>query len=236
MQRDIRDTPLYRETEDLYRAFRRPGSGLIADAGEISAHGERAVFTGTLIDSASEAASRICLTDLVSGDTRVLTFGPNTDRAPQLSPDGRRIAFLSDRRKAGDFQLYLLDTDTGECRAAAPVEGWVEYLQWSPDGRRILLGVAGHGADLAGAQGAATTKTAAQDLPAWLPAVDTGEESYRWRRAWVHEVQENRCAQVSPADSNVWEAAWCGNDAITAIISPGPGEGLWYTARHAGRS
>jgi hypothetical protein len=105
VQRDIRETALYRETEALYRSFRRPGSGLIADAMEISAHGQRAVFTGTLIDSGNEAASRVCLTDLTNGDTRVLTFGPNTDRAPKLSPDGKQIAFLSDRRKAGDFQL-----------------------------------------------------------------------------------------------------------------------------------
>jgi dipeptidyl aminopeptidase/acylaminoacyl peptidase len=233
MQRDIRDTPLYRETEALYRIFRRPGSGLIADAAEVSAHGSRAVFTGTLVDSANEAVSRICLTDLTSGDTRVLTFGPNTDRMGKLSPDGRHIAFLSDRRKAGDFQLYLLDAETGECRVTPPVEGWVEYLHWSPNGRRILLGVAGHGADLAGAQGAATSKTAAQDLPAWLPIVDTGEEAYRWRRAWVYDLEESRIRQFSPPDCNVWEAAWCGNDAVTAIVSPGPSEGLWYTARLA---
>ena len=233
MQRDIRDTPLYRETEALYRAFRRPGSGLIADAAEISANGSRAVFTGTLIDSANEAVSRICLTDLASGDTRVLTFGPNTDRAPKLSPDGRQIAFLSDRRKAGDFQLYLLDAESGECSATPPVDGWVEYLHWSPNGRRILLGVAGHGADVAGAQGAATSKTVAQDLPAWLPTVDTGEEACRWRRAWIYDLDENRISQLSPADTNVWECAWCGNDAITAVVSPGPSEGLWYTARLA---
>lgn len=230
MQRDIRETPLYRETESLYRIFRRPGSGLISDAVEIAAHGNRAVFTGTLIDSGNEAVSRICLTDLTSGDTRVLTFGPNTDRLPKLSPDGRQIAFLSDRHKAGDFQLYLLDTESGECRATPAVEGWVEYLHWSPNGRRILLGVAGHGADLAGAQGAATSKTAAQDLPAWMPVVDTGEESYRWRRAWVYDLEESRVSQVSAA-GNIWEAAWCGNNAITAIVSPGAGEGLWYTAR-----
>ena len=231
MQRDIRDTALYRETEALYRTFRRPGSGLIADAAEISAHGSRAVFTGTLVDSGNEAASRICVTDLPSGDTRVLTFGPNTDRAPKLSPDGRIIAFLSDRRRAGDFQLYLLDGETGECHTTPAVEGWVEYLHWSPNGRRILLGVAGHGADVSGAQGAAASKTAAQDLPGWLPTVETGEEAYRWRRAWVYDLEENRVSQLSPTDSNVWEAAWCGNDAITAVVSPGPSESLWYTAR-----
>lgn len=233
MQRDIRDTALYREAESLYRAFRRPGSGLIADAMEISAHDTRAVFTGTLVDANDEAVSRVCLTDLTTGDTRVLTYGPNTDRLPKLSPDGRHIAFLSDRFRPGDFQLYLLDAETGECRATPPVDGWVEYLQWSPNGRRILLGVAGHGADLAGAQGAATTKMAAQDLPGWLPTVDTGEEPYRWRRAWVYDLEENRVSRFSPAKSNIWEAAWCGNDAITAVVSPGSSEGLWYTARLA---
>ncbi|MGH8181829.1 MAG: S9 family peptidase, partial [Steroidobacteraceae bacterium] len=186
-----------------------------------------------LVDAGNEAASRVCLTDLTTGDTRVLTFGPNTDRLPKISPDGRHIAFLSDRFRPGDFQLYLLDAATGECRATPPVDGWVEYLQWSPNGRRVLLGVAGHGADLAGAQGAATTKTAVQDLPGWLPSVDTGEEPYRWRRAWVYDLEENRVSRFSPAKSNIWEAAWCGNDAITAIVSPGSSEGLWYTARLA---
>jgi dipeptidyl aminopeptidase/acylaminoacyl peptidase len=231
VQRDIRETALYREAESLYATFRRPGSGLIVDATEISAHGNRAVFTGTLVDSGNESVSRICLTDLASGATRVLTFGPNTDRTPKLSPAGDHIAFLSDRGRPGDFQLYLLDAESGECRATPAVEGWVEYLHWSPNGRRILLGVAGHGADLAGAQGAATSKTAAQDLPAWMPVVDTGEESYRWRRAWVYDLEENRVSQVSAARSNIWEAAWCGNEAITAVASPGTGEGLWYSAR-----
>jgi dipeptidyl aminopeptidase/acylaminoacyl peptidase len=231
VERDIRESPLYREAESLFASFRRAGSGLIIDAAEISAHGRRAVFTGTLIDAANESISRICLTDLGSGDTRVLTFGPNTDRLPKLSPDGRHIAFLSDRRKPGDFQLYLLDAETGECRATPTVEGWVEYLHWSPDSRRILLGVAGHGADLAAAQGAAASKTAAQDLPAWMPLVDTGEESYRWRRAWVYDLEANRVARSSAAHTNIWEAVWCGNEAIAAIVSPGPGEGLWYTAR-----
>jgi dipeptidyl aminopeptidase/acylaminoacyl peptidase len=231
VQRDIRETALYREAEALYGAFRRPGSGLIADATEISAHGGRAVFTGTLIDAGNESLSRVCLTDLGSGDTRVLTFGPNTDRLPKLSPDGRRIAFLSDRRRAGDFQLYLLDPASGECQAAPAVEGWVEYLHWSPSGRRILLGVAGHGADLAAAQGAATTKAGTPEPPAWMPLVDTGEQSCRWRRAWVYDLEENRVSQVSPARGNIWEANWCGDEAIVAVLSPGPGEGLWYSAR-----
>ena len=234
MQKDIRETALYREAEALYKTLRQPGTGQISDVAEVhvSPDGQQAVFAGTLTDTLEGAPStRICRVDLTSGDTHVLTFGPNTDRLPKYSPDGLHIAFLSDRHKAGDFQLYLLDAVSGAARRTPPVEGWVEYLHWSPDGQRILLGVAGHGADISGAQGAVTSKRLAEEVPSWVPAVETGDEGYRWRRAWVYALATDRVRQGSHAESNIWEAVWCGNDALAAVISPGPGEGLWYSAR-----
>jgi dipeptidyl aminopeptidase/acylaminoacyl peptidase len=234
MEKDIRATELYRETETLWRALRQPGTGQISDAAEVhvSPDGQHVVFAGTLLDKLEGAPpTRICLTDLATGCTRVLTFGPNVDRLPKFSPQGQHIAFLSDRDKAGDFQLYLLDPVSGAARRTPPVEGWVEYLHWSPDGTRILLGVAGHGADVSGGQGAVTSKRVAKDVPSWMPAVETGEEGYRWRRAWVYELATDRVRQVSYAESNIWEAVWCGNEALAAVVSSGPGEGLWYTAR-----
>jgi dipeptidyl aminopeptidase/acylaminoacyl peptidase len=234
MYRDIRETVLYREAEVLFRAVRQPGTGQISDAAEVnvSPDGKRAVFTGTLVDKLEGAPpTRICLTELATGNTRVLTFGPNVDRSPKFSPDGRHIAFLSDRRKEGDFQLYLLDPASGAARPTPAVEGWVEYLHWSPDGKRILLGTAGHGADISGGQGAVTSKQLPADVPSWAPTVQTGDEFYRWRRAWVYELESDHVRQVSSANSNIWEAAWCGNERIAAAVSPGPGEGLWYSAR-----
>lgn len=233
MQKDIRDTPLYREAESLFNALRQPGSGQISGAGEVHASpdGRRVAFAGVLMDTSVGAApTRICLTDLATGDTRVVTFGPNVDRLPKFSPDGQRIAFLSDRSKEGDFQLYVLDLKSGAARSTPRVQGWVEYLHWSPDGSRILLGVAGHGSDTSASHGAITSKQFGEGLPSWMPAVETGDESYRWRRAYVYEVAADRVRQVSRAASNVWEAAWCGNEALAAIVSERPGEGLWYGA------
>lgn len=233
LRKDARETALYREAEALYTALRQPGTGQISDAAEVhvAPDGRYVVFAGTLLDALEGAApTRICLTDLVSGDTRVITFGPNVDRLPKFSPDGRHIAFLSDRHQAGDFQLYLLDRTSGAVRPTARVGGWVEYLHWSPDGRRILLGAAGHGADIAGTQGAVTTRKIDRETPSWMPAVEIGDETYRWRRAWVYELATDRVRQVSNAD-NIWEAVWCGNEALAAVMSPGPGEGLWYGAR-----
>src|SRR6185437_2662993 len=113
-----------------------------------------------------------------------------------------------------------------------PVQGWVEYLHWSPDVRRVLLGVAGHGADMSGGQGAvASNQVGEEPYPSWMPTVESGDESYRWRRAWVYELDTGGVRQVSREDSNVWEAVWCGNAAVAAVVSPGPREGLWYSAR-----
>lgn len=232
MRRDIRETALYTEVQALWQALRQPGRGIISDASEVSTNGSHVVFAGTIVDELNGSPpTRICSTDLRTGDTRVVTFGPNCDRQPEFSPAGEHVAFLSDRREAGDFQLFLLDPISGAARPTPPVEGWVEYLHWSPNGRRILLGVAGYGADVAGGQGAVSSNPIGTGLPAWMPSVETGDEGFRWRRAWVYDLATDSVRPVGDVSYNIWEAVWCGNGAIAAVVSPGPGEGLWYTAR-----
>ena len=233
MKRDVRDTDLYKEIEALFKEIWRPGLGHIADAAEIHAspNGDTAVFSGFILNTLEGTPpSRVCQVDLQSGDLRVLTFGPNVDRKPKYSPDGKTVAFLSDRKAKGDFQLYLLDAATQAVIETATVEGWVEDLKWSPDGSKVLLQVAGHGADTAGGQGAVTSKQKTQELPDWMPTVETGDENYRWRRTWVYDLATKTATQISPKDANIWEADWCGDDAVAAIVSPDPGEAAWYAA------
>jgi dipeptidyl aminopeptidase/acylaminoacyl peptidase len=233
MQRDIRDRETYKEAERLFTELRQPGTGSVSDALEICASpdGESAVYAGVITERLEGTLkTRICCVDLGSGETRILTFGPNSDRLPKYSPDGRSIAFLSDRKRAGDFQLHLLDPITGAARRTAAVEGWVEYFHWAPSGRQILLGVAGHGAVVSGGQGGVTTRQPNGDRPSWMPRVETGDEAFWWRRLWIYDCQSGHVYPVGPADSNVWEGTWCGNNLIAAVVSPGPGEGLWYTA------
>jgi dipeptidyl aminopeptidase/acylaminoacyl peptidase len=232
---DIRRTALYQEVEASFRSLRQPGTGLISDAADLNVAptGDRAVFTGTLMDSLEATPpTRICQVDLVSGKTRVLTFGPNMDRMPKYSADGKQIAFLSDRHKAGDFQLYLLSPASGAARPTSQTDGWVEYFHWSVDGSKILLGTAGHGADVSGGQGAITSNlVSGTPTPSWMPAVETGAEDHRWRRVWIFEITTGKMHQVGDRNINIWEASWCGNDALIAVASIGPEEGLWYGAR-----
>ena len=234
MKQDLRETVVYQEAEELYREIRQPGSGQISDAAEVhaSSDGSEVVFTGTVVNALQGTfPTRVCHTDLNSGATRILTRGPHTDRSPKLSPDGNTIAFLSDRHRIGDFQLHVLDRASAVIHPVYLDSGWVEYFHWSPDGRHLLLAVAGHGADVAGTQGAMASRRIHQDQPAWLPKVDTGTEDFRWRSLWLYQFNSGRTERLSTPKLNIWEATWCGNERIAAIVSPGPGEGLWYTAR-----
>ncbi|HLP15453.1 MAG TPA: S41 family peptidase [Bacteroidota bacterium] len=58
---------------------------------------------------------------------------------PQLSPDGKTIAFFSDR--SGEYQLYTQKKEGGDWTALTKDLKKTNYhLLWSPDGKKILFG------------------------------------------------------------------------------------------------
>ncbi len=83
---------------------------------------------------------------LVTGDDRQpprnLTRTPGTrERMPQLSPDGARVAFYSDR--SGTYQIYALDVadpDKPWDALTTTLDRTAYHLDWSPDGTKILFG------------------------------------------------------------------------------------------------
>jgi dipeptidyl aminopeptidase/acylaminoacyl peptidase len=73
------------------------------------------------------------LIDLDTGKQRRLTDGPWRDEAPRWAPDGRSIAFVSDR--AGVSQLYALSVDGGvESPLTRLTHGVGGAPVWSPQG------------------------------------------------------------------------------------------------------
>jgi dipeptidyl aminopeptidase/acylaminoacyl peptidase len=133
------------------------------------------------------------------GALHALTSGGGSAKAARLAPDGSSLAFLSDRAKAEMFQLYLLaDGQLGEARPAPAVPGTVEFLAWSPDGTRILLGVAGLGAELADAQGSGTAGSGEPGLPSWHPQVEAGTPEDAWRGLWLYTLASGELARVRP--------------------------------------
>jgi dipeptidyl aminopeptidase/acylaminoacyl peptidase len=76
-----------------------------------------------------------------SAEPRPFTAGLAEDRRPRWAPDGRSVAFLSDRAKRGTAQLYLIPVNGGEARPlqAKPGSRPVLDFAWSPDGTRIAF-------------------------------------------------------------------------------------------------
>lgn len=92
MNRDIRDTKLYKELEEYFSLVYRPGTETIIDAADvtISPDEKLAAFTGTRIEGITGSQiTRICLVNIETGQMKQVTQGPNSDRRPLWSPDGK---------------------------------------------------------------------------------------------------------------------------------------------------
>jgi dipeptidyl aminopeptidase/acylaminoacyl peptidase len=105
-----------------------------------SKDGAWVVYTveGSDLDS-DERKSSVWMTDFKGSTDLRLTAAGESASAPQFSPDGRYVSFLSARRADGKSRLYLLDRRGGEAQALAQIGGDVAEYGWSPDGTRLVI-------------------------------------------------------------------------------------------------
>lgn len=66
-----------------------------------------------------------------------MTHAGAKDTTPRWSPDGKQLAFISDR--VGNNQVFLISADGGEARQLGQFNGSVLSCEWSPDGQRLAL-------------------------------------------------------------------------------------------------
>lgn len=81
--------------------------------------------------------SQLWRVELASGGTRQLTSGRHNDTDPQVAPDGKNVAFLSNR--SGASQVWVMPTDGGEPRQLTSFAPGVGSALLSPDGRYFAL-------------------------------------------------------------------------------------------------
>jgi len=140
--------------EDLYRLR-------VATEPRLSPDGSQVAFSLQTVSPGKDGYRHaIWAVDTAGGGPRRLTIGARHDIKPRYSPDGRTLAFLSDRRlqveeepAAGEAkeredlqQIHLLPLDGGEATRLTDLPRGVKDYEWAPDGTRLFVLSSSHGA------------------------------------------------------------------------------------------
>jgi dipeptidyl aminopeptidase/acylaminoacyl peptidase len=170
--------------------------------------------------------SAIYLTDLAAPDRapRRVTAGDGTtaheEHSVAWSPDGSRLAFLSDKDREGQLQVYVAGADGGAVRKLTDLKGYVAGPQWSPDGRRLAVLLTESAGGPVGPTQPAT------------PEVGVIEEHVHEQRLTLIDPESGRARVLSPADLYVYEYDWSPDGRQLVFIGAhGSGDNNWYIAR-----
>src|SRR5260370_23982441 len=90
-------------------------------------------------DKEWKSATQVWVVPIPGGKTRQYTRGEKSATAPEWSPDGNMIAFLSDREKDGERQVWMMNADGGEAWVVTSHKGGVTGFRFSPDGKQLVL-------------------------------------------------------------------------------------------------
>jgi dipeptidyl aminopeptidase/acylaminoacyl peptidase len=110
----------------------------------------------------------IFVVDVTTGVTRQLTQGTHYEHSIDWSPDGREIAFVSNREPNEDqffnYDLLALSPETGQMRRLTATENAEYRPHWSPDGKTIAY--------QATKRGLTDLETTMEDTHVWLISAD----------------------------------------------------------------
>ncbi|HVU20189.1 MAG TPA: hypothetical protein VHE09_05615, partial [Rhizomicrobium sp.] len=189
---------------------------------QISADGNWIAYTVETTDiKADETYTHIWMTRFDGARTIQLTNRAHeSESTPRFSPDGRSIAFLSDRGDgvenddAAD-QVWLMDRAGGEAQRLTDFKGAVSDIAWSPDSKKLALIVA-------------DAKPAVKDKEKPKPIqIDrfyfkediTGYLGRERQHLYVFDLATRKAERVVPGDFNEYEPSWSPDGKSIAFVS-----------------
>ncbi|MDX6382771.1 MAG: hypothetical protein QOK48_344 [Blastocatellia bacterium] len=186
-------------------------------ATQISPDGKWIAYTVGFGDFKQDAyLTQIWLAQSDSGKSFQLTRGDKSSTNPRWSPDGRWLAFLSNRQDDKN-QIFLINPDGGEAQQLTKSETAISSFSWSEDGKAI-----------------AYTATEPQPQPLkdrkeYMGDYDVVREGYSYVHLWTFNVAEAMNAPVAgkqrtkKKDFSVDSFSWSpdgGSIAFSATLNP----------------
>jgi dipeptidyl aminopeptidase/acylaminoacyl peptidase len=106
----------------------------------ISPNGGHVVYRLQRVDKKTEKKyGNLWIVPTGDGEPCQFTFGDQSDSSPLWSPGGSSIAFLSNREnKEKPEQIFIIPFNGGEARKLTSIEGEINIVDWSSDGRKLL--------------------------------------------------------------------------------------------------
>jgi dipeptidyl aminopeptidase/acylaminoacyl peptidase len=188
---------------------------------EISPDGKRIAFVE---QGATPGTSVIYVRDLhaTSGTPSLITAGkagPSDERDIAWSPDGSRVAFLSDAAKRGQLQLCVASADKSAANCLTHVKGDISWPRWSPDGKTIALLFIENAPRAAG------------PLAAETPDEGVVQEHPFEQRLALVDAATGKLRQITPASLYIYEYDWSPDGKrLVVTAAPGSGDDNWYVA------
>ena len=113
---------------------------------QISPDGRRVVYEHSRTNwEANAFETDLWLADIATGESHLLTVAVKSSTNAAWSPDGRWIAFISDRpapiagSPADKRQVYVMPVNGGEAQQLTKMESGVNSFEWAPNSKGIAL-------------------------------------------------------------------------------------------------
>jgi len=167
----------------------------------------------------------IFVADLATGEIRQLTNGTHSEHSIDWSPDGREIAFVSNREPNEDqffnYDLFALNVSNRGIRRLTATENAEYQPRWSPDGKTLVY--------LGTRRGLTDLETSMEDTHVWLidadgrnrreldAAVDNRQVDAGWSPdgKWIYFILERR------GNTLLARLPASGGRAVSIVADPG---------------
>jgi dipeptidyl aminopeptidase/acylaminoacyl peptidase len=174
----------------------------------------------------------IFVADVASGVTRQLTSGTHYEHSIDWSPDGKEIAFISNREPNEDqffnYDVFALNVASGQMRRVTATENAEYRPRWSPDGKTLVYE--------ATRRGLTDLETTMEDTHIWVVGADgkgrrelTSLDARQHEAAWAPDGNSVYFTAQDRGNVGLYRVAASGGQAELVFSEPGS-VGAWSAA------